>query len=107
MYYLLRSFLLGKKEKVVKSSTCRRLYSDVTSAGKKLRKLFKLRKLEVYLVTFVTITVCNLHVHEYTRLQFPFPSGKVSSQLKSRKLIYRDQQYQHVGNEKRSDVFIV
>ena len=40
----------------------------------------------------------------YTRLQYLFPSGKVSSQLKSRKLICRHQQYQHVGNEKHSDV---
>ena len=36
----------------------------------------------------------------------PFLSRKVSS-LRSRKLIYRHQQYRHVGNEKRCDVFVL
>ena len=56
--------LLRKKEKVTKSSTCLKIYSDVASAGKKLRRLFKLRKLEAYLVTFVTLPSVS-----YTRLQ--------------------------------------
>ena len=46
---------------MVKSSTFRKIYSDVALAGKKFGRLFKLRKLEACLLTIVTVTVCTLH----------------------------------------------
>ena len=70
--------------------------------GKKLRRLLKLRKLEAYLVTSVTVTVCNLHTFTFS---VSLSEGFFSTEIKKTDL--QASADRHVGNEKCCDVFIV